>query len=43
MTYCGQLQGPSLLLHERNGERGERPADGDEDGQTQVPGPGKQA
>lgn len=39
MTYCGQFRGPSLLLQEGYGERGERPADGDENGQTQVPGP----
>lgn len=39
MTYCGQFWGPSLLLQEGYGERGEMPADGDEKGQTRVPDP----
>lgn len=39
MTYCGQCRVPSLLLQEGYGERGERPADGDKNGQTLVPGP----
>lgn len=39
MTHCGQFWGPSLPLQEGYGERGEMPTDGDEKGQTQVPGP----